>query len=169
MDLSTRVLGTNVVTHLRERAAAVLLRIGRDSFDRAAFSHVACFNFAAAANLSALLNRELRVKDTRDLFERIPPALLAIPRLGSVSLAVLGAAFEIKKIGGDAPLEAWVRRHQDKDTKIVTFDSMKHHAADLLAARDERQRAAARTRGRRNQAHRLRVDRYTTRHGASHA
>jgi len=47
-----------------------------------------------------------------------------------VSLAVLGAAFEAKGIGGDAPLENWFRKHRDGGT--VTFSTLKakqHHDA----------------------------------------
>jgi hypothetical protein len=80
MDLSPHVLGSNIVSPLRARQGAVLLRIGRDEFDRASLTNVACFNFSAAANLSAILNRELAVRNTRDVFENIAPTSLALPR-----------------------------------------------------------------------------------------
>jgi hypothetical protein len=135
MDFSNRVLGSYVATRLQDRASAVLLKIGRDEFHRGDLAQVACFNFLAAANLSAILNRELQVKDTRDVFEHVAPAALALPRLGAVAIATLGACFEIKGLGGDHPLEAWVRKHaaHHTDAEIVTFGSIKakipHRAA----------------------------------------
>ena len=99
MDLSASILGKSVVAYLTERQAAAVLRIGRDVFTRSSLSSVACFNFLAAANLSKILNAELQVKDTRFVYEHIHPDRVALPRLGAVSLAVLGAAFEIKGLG----------------------------------------------------------------------
>jgi len=142
MDLSESLLGKTVARQLGERAAAIVLRIGSDGFDRAALARVACFNFAAAANLSAILNRELQVEDTRDVFDRIAPRDLALPRLGAVSLAVLGAAFEAKRIGGDAPLAAWARKHAGTGVAIRTFGTVKHQIARL----DKRPRRTARRR-----------------------
>jgi hypothetical protein len=162
MDLSARVLGKHVADQLRERTKSVVLRIGKDAFDRHDLAGVDCFNFAAAANLSKILNRELQVKDTADVYHHIAPQALAIPRLGAVSLAVLGAAFEAKSLGGDHPLEAWVLQHTEGD-KLVTFGSLKHRDE----ARAEQKRAAAHLSGRRSKAHRIRADRYLKRHKAS--
>ena len=128
MDLSPRILGGTVARFLTERAAAPLLTIGSDTFDRRALSTVACFNFAAAANLSQIL-KTLNVKNTRDVFDNVAPWDLALPRLGPISLAVLGAAFEHKQLGGASPLEAWVIKHRNPDQKrdeFVTFTTMKH-------------------------------------------
>src|SRR5262245_15334649 len=116
MNLSRRVLGAYVVDAITAKTAAPLLQIGSDTFYRHDFAKIDCFNFVAAANLSKIL-KELRVKNCRDLFERFAPSELLLPRLGAVSLAVLGAAFELKRIGGDAPLETWLARHADGGPK----------------------------------------------------
>ncbi len=164
MDLSDRVLGSYIAKRLRERADAVLLRIGRDTFDRAALAHVDCFNFHAAATLSAVLNRHLAVKDVRDVFDNVPPAALALPRVGSIAIAVLGAVFEIKKLGGDAPLESWVTRHLAKGAAVHTFASLKtRDAAEAAAESKTRKRRKA---ARRDHAHRVRVDRFNARQGS---
>jgi hypothetical protein len=134
MDYSDRVLGSYVAKRLHERGDAVLLQIGRDTFTRGALAHVECFNFQAAATLSAVLNRELQVKDVRDVFEHTPPAALALPRIGSIAIAVLGAVFEIKGLGGNAPLESWVKRHAGKGAPVHTFGSIKAHEAEREAA-----------------------------------
>ena len=140
MDLSTSVLGRSVVNYLVERQKASVLTIGRDTFDRAVLAGVACYHFIAAANLSKLLS-DLGAKDTRDVFDNVNPERLVLPRLGSVSLAVLGAAFEAKGIGGDAPLENWFRKHRNGGG-VVTFDTLKHRD-------DARERiASARTKSR---------------------
>jgi len=81
MDLSAKVLGATVVTYLHKTQDAAVLAIGRDRFTRSDLAAVACFNFVAAANLSAILNRELQVKDTRDVFDRIHPNRLALPQV----------------------------------------------------------------------------------------
>jgi hypothetical protein len=158
MDLSAAVLGKSVVTYLRERQTVAVLRIGKDTFDRAALAKVACFNFTAAANLSNILTRELQVKDTRDVFNNVHPDRLAIPRLGAVSLAVLGAAFEAKGIGGDAPLANWFTKHRGS---AITFASLKHR--DEAERAQERKDKKARKAARRNTAHALRVERFTER------
>jgi len=163
MDFSAKVLGTTTVRYLRERSTSAVLTIGADTFTRGDLSRVACFHFAAASNLSALL-RQLDAKNTRDVFDRLPPESLALPRLGAVSLAVLGAAFEAKKIGGDNPLENWMKKHRP-DAPTVTFLSLKH--------RDERERATEqqdtrdRKRARRNTAHTIRKGRFHQRRGRS--
>jgi len=164
MDLSASILGKSVVSYLRERQATAVLRIGRDLFDRAALAGVQCFNFTAAANLSKILNTEMQVKDTRDVFDRVHPDTLALPRLGAVSLAVLGAAFEAKGIGGGQPLLAWFQKHRGP-THVITFAALKQ--------RDERERAqehkAAKDRrsARRDQAQEIRVNRFNKRQQGS--
>lgn len=162
MDFSNRVLGTSTARTLQARVSAPLLTIGRDTFSRTDLAHVECFNFIAAANLSAILNRELQVKDTAEVFHHVAPAALALPRLGAVALAVLGAAFEVKNLGGDHPLEAWVRKHTEHhtDDEIVTFGSLKHRQLEQSTATARKQRKHAR----RDQAHRIRVSRFTSRH-----
>lgn len=162
MDLPDRVLGSYLARRLKERASSVLLQIGRDAFHRSDLARVECYNFTAAANLSAILNRELRVKDTADVFYHVDPQALALPRLGAVAIAVLGAAFEAKHLGGDHPLENWVRRHtaHQEVAEIVTFGSLKHQRERADEARALKQRKHAR----RDQAHRQRVVRFTARH-----
>jgi hypothetical protein len=137
MDLSSSILGRAVVSYIVDQHQTAVLRIGRDMFTRGALASVACFNFTAAANLSKLLNTELRVADTRDVFDNVTPDRLVIPRLGAVSLAVLGAAFESKGIGGDAPLENWFRKHRGS---TVTFSTLKHHDDVARAKRAKRGR-----------------------------
>jgi hypothetical protein len=162
MDLSPSVLGAGVVAKLNDRRTAWILKIGRDGFTRSQLAGVGCFNFQAAATLSAILNKELNVKDTRDVFERIPPAALALPRLGAIAIAVLGAAFEAKGIGGEAPLVAWVRKHAGApDATVHTFVSLK--------VRDAKERAEGRTADRKrsaarqSKAQRLKRDRFLAR------
>jgi hypothetical protein len=163
MDLSEPILGARIANYIRERATAPLLRIGKDTFDRSVLANVSCFNFLAAGNLSTIL-ADLGVKDTRDLFDRIHPRELALPRLGGVSLAVLGAAFEAKGVGGDAPLLAWYTRHlkgNSESDNIVSFQSLKRHD-QRAAARDNAARAK-RKHARRAKAHRLRTARFEAR------
>jgi len=163
MNLSIRVLGKSVVTELEARTNAPVLRIGADAFTRHDLSVVKCFNFVAATNLSRILNSELQVKNTRDVFDNVNPTALVLPRLGAVSLAVLGAAFESKRLGGDAPLESWVIKHRAKDAtrEFVTFDSLKHkYHRDVEAAAKERRAIKRRKSARRDQAHSLRVERH---------
>jgi len=148
MYLATSVLGTYQVNKLLARRSHPLLRIGRDIFLRKDLARVECYNFTAAANLDYLLNKHLKVKDTRDLYERINPHELALPRMGWISLATLGAAFEAKHIGGASPLESWLRKHE---VKIATWDTLKHREADE-EARDKK-RTTARRRAKQNAAH----------------
>lgn len=136
MNLSTAVLGTTAVKHLTATSAATILEVGSDRLTRAQLAGVSCFNFLAATRLTRVL-KDLGVKNLADLYARIPPAALALPQLGVVSLAVLGAAFEAKGIGGEAPLESWARKHAGAAEEIVTFDTVKAR---------ERQREAAVTR-----------------------
>lgn len=154
MDLSQAILGRSTVNELFTRQRAAVLQIGADTFTRADLADVACFNFTAAANLSKILSKELQAKNTRDVFDRIHPDRLALPRLGSVSLAVLGAVFQIKGIGGESPLENWFKKH---DAAIVTFDTIKHR--DAAERAKEKQETKRRKRARRNLAHEIRVNR----------
>lgn len=122
MYLSPTILGQSTIRYFTERNTAVVLKIGTDTFDRTVLAGLSCYNFAAAANLSRVLNAELQVKNTKDLFTRIHPERLVLPRLGAVSLAVLGAAFEAKGLGGQTPLESWFALHEGK---VVTFATLK--------------------------------------------
>jgi hypothetical protein len=134
MDFSAKILGRSVVAYLVERHDAAVLQIGRDRFARADLASVACFNFTAAANLSRHL-QSLGVRDTRDVFEHVHPDRLAIPHLGAVSLAVLGAAFESKGLGAPAPLETWFQKHRGAP---VTFATLKAHELEKKPARPAR-------------------------------
>jgi hypothetical protein len=162
--LSAKVLGQHIVRAIQERVTRPVLVIGSDTFTRADLSGVTCFNFVAAANLSAGI-APLKVKNTRDLFQHVSPAALALPHVGSVALSVLGAAFEAKGLGGDTPLEAWMLEHAAADAKrpLTTF-----HAVKAREAKERQQEAKAkkrRKRQRRDEAHQLRVDRFAASQG----
>lgn len=126
MDYSSRILGSHTANILRARGTTPILVIGSDTFDRTVLSGVKCFNFNAASSLSRILTKELKVKNTRDLFENVSPTDLVLPRIGAVALAVLGACFEAKHVGGSNPLEAWSKNHRTDEVRdFVTFDTMK--------------------------------------------
>jgi hypothetical protein len=141
LDFSTRVLGTHIATQLHTAQRYAVLTIGRDVFTRRDLAAVACFNYVAALNLSRAL-KDLDVKSTKDVFDRISPIDLAVPHVGAVALAVLGAAFEAKGLGNGTPLESWVQRHRHPDTRkeIVAFGTIKHRVADALADRQAKRR-----------------------------
>lgn len=163
MDFDSEVLGTNTVKALTERLNGTVLAIGRDRLTRDDLATVHCFNFIAARNLSAALT-DLGVKSTRDLFDTIAPSALAVPGIGSVAVAVLGAAFQKYGLGGGHPLKTWMTKHQDNpDIKkaVATFVTVKHRAnADR---REEKRAKKLRKQARRNQAHKLRTERFTER------
>ena len=147
MNLSARILGRTAVTQLLTSSTTWILQVGTDHFTRAQLAAVGCYNFHAARILSAVLS-EYQIKNLTDLYERLPPSALALPHLGVISLAVLGAAFEAKGIGGAAPLESWAERHAGSDTKaMVTFHTLKKREAAEVArerkARRARRRPAA--------------------------
>jgi hypothetical protein len=128
--------------------------IGRDVFTRERLAAANCYNFTAAASLSAILHAAFpAIRHTRELFETIPPTALVLRRVGAISLAVLGAAFEIKKLGGAEPLANWYKHHAQP---ALTFASLK--AAQRAQERREappmytRGRKARRRRGSRNHA-----------------
>src|SRR5262245_594927 len=130
MNLSTEILGATAVTQLQATSKAWVLEVGRDRLTRADLARVGCFNFVAARNLTAILE-DVPVKSLADLYARLPPAALALPHLGVISLAVLGAAFEAKGIGGEAPLESWVAKHAAGNGRraMVTFHTLKQREA----------------------------------------
>ncbi len=158
MDLSPSVLGQNTATQLTARRRHILLSIGKDGFTRSHLSKVECFNFNAAASLSAAL-ASFDVKDTRDVYERISPLSLALPRIGCVAIAVLGAAFEAKKIGGETPLKSWVTHHLEKGKDVVTFSSTKNKIKHVTEATEKRQASKTRT-GRVHKARAIRTKRF---------
>jgi hypothetical protein len=160
MDLSAGILGMDATRQLQKRITSHLLTIGSDHFTRRDFARIDCFNFLAAQNLSTLLNKHLKVDNTADVYLHVNPAELAIPRLGVFALAVLGAAFELKGLGGDNPLENWLKRHK---VEVVTFHTMKLH--ELEDGHRERKALRDRKHARRNVAHGLRVARFEKRSG----
>lgn len=163
MHLSHAILGTAIVAKLEDRRTSPVLLIGSDSFSRPDLSKIGCFNFLAAARLTHVLTFELKVKHTRDLFFNFGPQHLAIPGLGAISLATIGAAFECKGLG---TLADYIARHMAKGDHVVTFTTMKVNVLDQQAARKERKDRARRKDSRRRQAHEIRVDRHVARSAA---
>lgn len=159
MHLSQGILGKHAVEIIASRAKAPLLIIGADAFTRSDLAKAVCFNFMAAANLSHRI-AALHIKHTRDLFYRIHPGQLALHGVGSISLATLGAAFELKKIG---TLEDWVTYHT-KHAKFVTFATMKAHSLDTRAIAADRRAATTRKHRRSAAAIRIRTQRLIDRH-----
>lgn len=165
MRLSPAFLGTATVKHLESAYNEHILVIGADRFTRRQLAAVGCFNYLAAKNLTKL-TADLGIKDLRDLYERLPPAALAVPHLGVICMAVLSAAFEIKKIGGEDPLGNWSKAHAgDVKRAVVTFFTMKHRT--LAEVRQEQTERRRRKRARRNRAHEIRVGRFTARAAAA--
>lgn len=164
MHLPDYILGKGTVETLQQRIKSAVLTIGNDKFTRAHLARNSCFNFLAAATLSNIVNHELQVKDTRDLFLNVSPQALALPGLGAISLATLGCAFE-EKLG--KTLEDYINHHRADETPIVTFHTMKHNSADAKADAKMRKQQKARKHGRNAQAHEHRVTRHLTRHAGS--
>jgi len=124
MDLAVKVLGSTAVNRLAAAYSEHVLIVGRDKLTRQDLAAVGCYNFTAARNLTAAA-KALDVKNLQHLFDTVPPQDLAMPHVGVITLAVLGAAFEAKRIGGDSPLTTYVRQHAPK---LVTFSAFKHQA-----------------------------------------
>jgi hypothetical protein len=158
MNLSPSILGKHAVYQLQLTARAAVVEIGSDKLTRADLARVGCFNFMAARMLSAVLHKELKVKNLRDVYESIPPSALTLPRLGAVSLAVLGAAFEVRKLGD---LESYVQKHLQAEQQVRTWHTMKAHEAAEVAR--ERKEKRARKEKRKGKAHELRVARFEQR------
>lgn len=136
MDLSAAILGKSVAHDLAARQIAPVLTIGADRFDRHQLARAGCYHYAAAASLSRILAVEIRPMHTRDLFQNVHPERLILRRLGAVSLAVLGAAFELRHLGGRHPLESYFRLH--RDGSLIAFATLKarhHDDPDLGAPR----------------------------------
>ncbi len=161
MDLPASILGAHQVKQIQEGRARPILQIGSDTFTRKDLARTDCFNFMAAVNLNTLLNQHLKVKNTQDLFSHHTPMELALPRMGAVSLAVLGAAFEHKKIGGSQPLVNWVKQHQV--TKGI-WDTLKAREAREIST--EKKALKTRKGARRDEAHGIRVKRHEARQGS---
>lgn len=150
MRLSNAILGTSIVGKLEARQTEAVLQIGSDRFTRHDLASVDCYNFAAAFNLSQLLNEHLQVKNLKEVYDKVAPSALALPRLGAISLAVLGAAFEARGLGGDDPLANWVRKHTVNgkggvEAALVTFHTIKQR--ELTAQREEKKAARRRKEG----------------------
>jgi hypothetical protein len=147
MNLSTSVLGTHVVKQLQAKHGEAVLQVGSDRLTRRDLAAVSCYNFQAARNLTAILG-VVGAKSLKDVYENHPPTDLALPHMGSISLAVLGAAFEVAGIGGSDPLENYVKKHLKRNGSVresmVTFDTLK--ARELTERREEKKEARRRRR-----------------------
>lgn len=160
MQYAIGILGTTAVETLKKTAGDAVLQIGSDRLTRGDLARVGCYNFVAARILSDVLHRELRVKNLQEVYDKIPPSALALPRLGAISLAVLGAAFEARGIGGDNPLESYVEAHLTEGQRVTTFHTIKqakHREQQEIA--QERAAKKRRKAARQHLAHELRVDR----------
>jgi hypothetical protein len=140
---------------MRERAAAPVVIVGSDRFTKKDLASLDCFNFLAAQNLNRILNDVLRVKNLREVYEKYPPTTFALPRMGAITLAVLGACFEAKGLGGDSPLMGWMERHKQK---VQTFVHMKQR--ELFDEKQEKKARKKRKAARRDEAHAKRVERF---------
>lgn len=157
MNLTARILGTHAVDRLSAISQEHVLVAGSDKLTRSDLAGVDCYNFVAARYLTQALH-DIGVENLKDVYERVPPRELARPHVGVITLAVLGAAFEHKRIGGDNPLENYVKKHQDK---LVTFDTIK--LREERAERQAKKDAKRKKRARQQKAHELRVERFTDR------
>lgn len=148
MYYTTPLLGQYAVQQLQRNATLPVLTVGKDKLTRGQLAGVECFNFVAARWLEAVL-RDFEARDLKDVYERIPPQALALPRVGAITLAVLGAAFEAKGIGGENPLASYAVKHAEKNgngqPKQTTFDTMKRHSKE-----HEPQTPTSRSRGKRS-------------------
>lgn len=163
MNLSASILGTSTVEQLKKTYASAVFEAGSDKLTRADFARVGCYNYLAARMISKVLKAELpEIKNLRQLFNEVPPSALALPHVGVISLAVLGAAFEARGIGGDTPLENYVRKHARNDSSgephITTFYTIKKHEQDERS--QERKEKRRRKKQRRDKAHAIRVERF---------
>ena len=145
MNLAAEVLGAGAVTRLQFSSSEHVLVVGSDKLTRAQLADVGCYNFVAAKNLTAILHSHPLATNLRKVFDEIPPRELAVPHMGVISLAVLGAAFEAKGIGGENPLVAYVKKHTTNANgkrEVVTFDTIKHreHRRDQAAVQTRRKR-----------------------------
>jgi hypothetical protein len=161
MQLPDHILGKGAVVALQERIKQPVLTIGSDKFTRAHLASINCFNFAAAAQLSNILTNHLKVQNVRDLFLNYSPRRLALPGLGVISLATLGAAFE-QKLG--KTLTDYIDHHRAENEKTVTFSTLKHNSPDSQGERRTKRDEKARKGRRSRQAHELRVQRHIERH-----
>jgi len=159
MHLPTAILGKGTVVKLEERQSSAVLVIGDDKFTRPQLSKIGCFNFMAASRLTQYIT-ELKIKNTRELFQTVPPQHLALPGLGPICLATIGAAFEVKGLG---TLADYIARHTEKGHLVVTFATMKHNVRDQEAAREEKKAAKKRKASRNDRAQNLRADRHIAR------
>jgi hypothetical protein len=84
---------------------------------------VTCFNFVAAHRVSSIL-KDLRISSLAQLYREFSPYDLAIPKLGALSLMVIGAAFELRELG---TIETWAAKHRKADQvhEFVTFSTLK--------------------------------------------
>jgi len=159
MQLPDHILGKNAVQTIKDRIQAPVLVIGSDKFTRGHLASLNCFNFLAAATLSNVLTHHLKVKNVSDLFYNFAPSTLALPGLGVISLATLGAAFE-QRLG--KTLSDYIDRHRGEHD-VVTFATIKAQSADSKAEKLAKKEERKRKRSRNRQAHEHRVKRFVER------
>lgn len=141
MDTSGPLLGVTATKYITETQTTVILTCGSDRLTRADFAGVQCFNFMAVRNLNDAL-QGVGVKNLRELFERVSPIDFAIPHVGVIALAALGAAFEAAGVGGSTPLANWAKKHAN-GSPLRTFDTIKaHRAAPQVRGRSRRRHTA---------------------------
>jgi len=139
VDYAANVLGTYLSQRLATRYTGVILSIGRDHYTRGDLARVGCYHFLAAQTLSAILPEHVDVADTRDLYEHVSPSDLMVKRVGAIAVAVLGAAFEARGLGGKHPLGSWFERH-NLDTTVDTLKQHHKSAAESGPAAPTRKR-----------------------------
>ena len=161
MEMYTELLGSGTVDKLKEAESGAVLQIGKDALTRADLSGVRCWNFMAARRLGRILTEELGAESLKQVYDEIPPAALAVPQLGVFSLAVLGAAFESRKIG---TLASYVKKHRTNGNGVVTWHTLKAREQEEIAKENAEKKR--RQRARKNQAHQLRVARHEQRASA---
>ena len=135
MLLSQVIYGSHAVKVAEDRLTGAVLVIGRDQFTRGELAQIGCYSDRGARNLSELLST-FRVKSVEQLYKQFSPQDLAIPRLGALSLMVLGAAFELKGLG---TIESWAEAHRTNG-HLVSFTTIKHQIEKEKEAPGRRKR-----------------------------
>lgn len=166
-----RFIGSSVTDTLQKRVTTPLVSIGNDHFFRTQFATLGFFADRAASNLSKQIAEHYpHIKNTKELYERVSPNDLTLPGLGAFTIAALGPIYQLKKIGGEKPLDAWALKHRKGNgDALVSFNALKHRSVDMKAEAQERKQKKQRRQKRRDRAHETRVDRFETRTNANAA